>query len=574
MANILYWGINSEIQELHSEGYLKSKLVERIADFPETEIENVFFFTIVEKLQTPVIKNFDLKIPKLKAYWESKYNSDLSDLCGQYGLDFSDTYSLKKESNYFFKSEYKNLNAKYSTMNRKGEVKISEVKIPVTFNEDDYHIYVHETVFKNNPGDKYILFYDELDLTLKNKIAEAVFPFNFRRFPIRTEEENKRREVVSRQKIGEVDYHDADYYLFDKKEDVSGPKYFTDILSEDSKIIELKHYCESIAKTEFPVLILGDSGTGKELFARAIHSSSPRSSKNYFTINCGAIPDNLLESELFGHEKGAFTDAKYLKIGLFQKANGGTIFLDEIGDLSLVLQVKILRAIENGVIRRVGGIEDIPINVRFVFATNKNLYNEVKENRFREDLYHRINVIDIKLPSLKERSRNDIDLILTKGVLEKYPELYKQKFKRSAKELLFDYDWPGNIRELKNVIQKAILLSKFLKTDIDRDIIERCIGKDAIEDYYDRKKLDKQPFSTIPVKQKWSFFKRTGLGDNEIEINNTLLLKGFNLGKLLDSIEKAYISEALKIEKKQTEAGKLLGYSQQKMSLRAKKYKL
>jgi two-component system response regulator PilR (NtrC family) len=208
-------------------------------------------------------------------------------------------------------------------------------------------------------------------------------------------------------------------------------------------------------------LISGESGTGKELVAKSIHSNSKRADKPIITINCGAMPENLLESELFGHKKGAFSGAIFDKQGLFELADEGSIFLDEIGEMPLHLQVKILRVIQEKEYRRVGDIKDIKTDVRIIAATNKNLEEESREGRFREDLYYRLNVIEIKLPPLRDR-REDIPSLVNHFLAKYNDELDRDIKKVSSKvmDLLCGYRFPGNIRELENIVERAVALEK------------------------------------------------------------------------------------------------------------------
>ncbi|MDA8124515.1 MAG: sigma-54 dependent transcriptional regulator [Deltaproteobacteria bacterium] len=216
---------------------------------------------------------------------------------------------------------------------------------------------------------------------------------------------------------------------------------------------------KKVADTPANVLILGESGTGKELVAKAIHENSSRAQAPFLVINCGGIPENLLESELFGYIKGSFTGAYSDKAGLFEIAQGGTVFLDEIGELPALLQVKLLRVVQEKTFRRIGGTEDIHVDVRLISATNRNLADNVKSGSFREDLYYRLNVIPLHLPPLRER-REDIPL-LTKHFIEKYAKEFGKGVKTIstyALELLMKYTFPGNIRELENIIERSIAL--------------------------------------------------------------------------------------------------------------------
>jgi transcriptional regulator with PAS, ATPase and Fis domain len=207
------------------------------------------------------------------------------------------------------------------------------------------------------------------------------------------------------------------------------------------------------------VLIEGESGTGKEYFANLIHRMSPRHDRPFVEINCAAIPRELLESELFGHEKGAFTDARAQKLGLMELANGGTLFLDEIGEMSPMLQVKLLRVLERRTFKRVGGTKDISVNLRIISATNQNLERMVQEGNFREDLYYRLKVVPLWVPPLRDR-RDDI-LPLSRLFMERFAKQFKKSFKHissAAERLLVEYPWPGNIRELRNLFERTVLL--------------------------------------------------------------------------------------------------------------------
>jgi two-component system response regulator AtoC len=236
---------------------------------------------------------------------------------------------------------------------------------------------------------------------------------------------------------------------------------FENIIAKSSKMQRVIEVIKVVARSSATVLITGESGTGKELVARAIHSQSGRRSKPFVAVSCAALPESLLESELFGHEKGSFTGAYAQKKGKFEFANGGTLFLDEVGEMSANIQVHLLRVLEEKEFTRVGGNEPIKVDVRVISATNKDLRKAIEKQEFREDLYYRLNVVNIELPPLRER-KEDIPLLaehfLHKFAVENRKEV--TEFSPEAIEFLLDYDWPGNVRELENAIERAIILSK------------------------------------------------------------------------------------------------------------------
>lgn len=240
-----------------------------------------------------------------------------------------------------------------------------------------------------------------------------------------------------------------------------------EIVGESEQILEVKEMIGKVAPTEARVFIFGANGTGKELVANAIHKLSQRSKMPMVEVNCAAIPSELIESELFGHEKGSFTSAIKKRIGKFEQADGGTLFLDEIGDMSLSAQAKVLRALQENKITRVGGDKEISVNVRVIAATNKNLKEEIANNNFREDLYHRLSVIVINVPTLKER-KEDIPLLVDKflnDIAESYGIMPKT-IEKDALNLLKNGNWSGNIRELRNVLERLVIMSDKTITEV------------------------------------------------------------------------------------------------------------
>ncbi|MBW2615927.1 MAG: sigma-54-dependent Fis family transcriptional regulator [Deltaproteobacteria bacterium] len=236
---------------------------------------------------------------------------------------------------------------------------------------------------------------------------------------------------------------------------------FDEIIGKSDVMQEVFDLITRVAPTDSTVLITGESGTGKELVARAIHGNSNRCYMPFIAVSCGALPDSLLESELFGYEKGAFTGAEHTKKGRFEMAHKGTLFLDEIGDISMKTQVDLLRVLQQKVLQRLGGEDVIEVDVRILAATNRDLGRAIQENRFREDLYYRLNVIAIQVPPLRER-KEDIPLLADSFVRKYCLEMNKEETKIAgpALKLLMDYDWPGNVRELENIIERALVIGK------------------------------------------------------------------------------------------------------------------
>ena len=245
------------------------------------------------------------------------------------------------------------------------------------------------------------------------------------------------------------------------KQNLEEKYQYDEIIGKSNVMQKIFQLISQVAKTDSTVLITGESGTGKELIARAIHGNSPRCYMPLVAVSCGALPDTLLESELFGFEKGAFTGADFMKRGRFEMAHKGTLFLDEIGDISMKTQVDLLRVLQEKKIRRLGGHEEIEVDVRFIAATNRDLKQAIKDGLFREDLYYRLNVIYIHVPPLRDR-KEDIELLSSVFIRRFCLEMGKEEVRisPSAVKLLMGYDWPGNVRELENIIERALVIGK------------------------------------------------------------------------------------------------------------------
>jgi len=293
---------------------------------------------------------------------------------------------------------------------------------------------------------------------------------------------------------------------------------------------------EKAAASESTVMIFGESGTGKELIARALHQNSKRESKPFIAVNCGAIPHELLESELFGYEKGAFTGASHTRIGRLELANEGTVFLDEIGDMPAALQVKLLRVLAEQEIDRLGGSKPVKVNVRFITATHRNIEDAIKEGKFREDLYYRLNIIPIVIPPLRDR-KSDIPL-LVQHFLKKCNENQGQQAKVISDEtiqMLANYSWPGNIRELGNFIERMVVLS--VGDNITpRDLPEKVLGEVPRESLPPMEKsgCELSPTEMLQNGLKQSFF--IGLPEGGINLKNAV--EEFERGLITEALEK------------------------------------
>lgn len=290
-----------------------------------------------------------------------------------------------------------------------------------------------------------------------------------------------------------------------------GTRYaFDNIIGGAPPMLRIYELVKRIANTKSSVLITGESGTGKELIARAIHYNGPLKDKPFVTVNCGAIPENLMESEMFGHKKGSFTGAIADKKGLFEVANTGTIFLDELGELPLTMQVKLLRVIQEGTFKRVGGTEDIRVDVRVISATNRNLETEVKAGRFREDLFYRMNVIQVHCPPMRER-KEDIPM-LANHFLEKFSKILGinvKKISNEAMDVLKGYHFPGNVRELENIMERTVALEPgpvILPESLPRHMLER---REEVPGQLDASRIELTADKGIDLEALVSEFERT-----------------------------------------------------------------
>ncbi|CAA0109096.1 Transcriptional regulatory protein ZraR [BD1-7 clade bacterium] len=324
------------------------------------------------------------------------------------------------------------------------------------------------------------------------------------------------------------------------------------LIGQTPAIKKLQVQIGKLAKSQAPVFINGESGSGKELVARMIHAKSNRYDGPFIAVNCGAIPSELVESEFFGHEKGAFTGAVDKKPGLFRSANQGTLFLDEVADLPLQMQVKLLRAIQEKAIRSIGGAEEVPIDVRILSASHKNLPDEIAENRFREDLYYRINVIELNVPSLRQRKEDIIPL--AKHILEKLSERYESPLvalSEAAIDRLLSYAFPGNVRELENILERAFTMTDHTLIEAD-DLLLRTDGQQTLS--------SDTPNSTEQGAEGSSFVPENAFGD----------IEGY-----LGDLEIRILNSALeKTRWNKTAAAELLGISFRAMRYKLKKYEI
>jgi len=337
---------------------------------------------------------------------------------------------------------------------------------------------------------------------------------------------------------------------FALRRDAASRNSLDNIIGASSAMEKLKQTIRTVASTNSTILIYGESGTGKELVARAVHVCSPRATEPFVSVNCGAFPETLLESELFGYVKGAFTGANQNKRGLFEVADGGTIFLDEIGEMTLAMQVKLLRVLQERTVRPVGSATEIPIDVRVIAATNRDLDKQVAENTFREDLYYRLSVIPIRVPGLRER-KEDIPLLVN-HFLKKYGPAAGKGISRvhnASLEALCGYEWPGNVRQLENTVERAVALEMSEELHVE-----------------------------LPAERPKAKAAAAGVGfagTAEISGGGTILPEGLDMEKYVAQIERSLLQAALNQSNGvQTRAADVLGISYRSFRHLMKKYDL
>ncbi|MDC7241384.1 MAG: sigma 54-interacting transcriptional regulator, partial [Spirochaetales bacterium] len=321
--------------------------------------------------------------------------------------------------------------------------------------------------------------------------------------------------------------------LFRLQDRVESDSGFHKMIYQSGEIDSLLDITDRISQSDSPVLITGESGVGKELFAEQVHLRSPRSGETFVRLNCAAIPEELLESELFGHVKGAFTDASNERIGRFSLADGGTIFLDEIGEISLSVQAKLLRVLQNRQFEPLGSSDTVSVDVRIIAATNRNLEAMVEKGSFREDLYYRLNVLPVAIPALRDRV-DDIP-VLTEYFLSKYSARNRKDVKgisADAQEMLLGYSWPGNVRELENVIERAVIVSQGQMIDGEDLLLSR--DKDKVMSGYKGKSLK----DAVNIFKK-SYIKRilSSCGNNQTEAAAQLGIQRTYLSRLLKDLD-------------------------------------
>ena len=450
---------------------------------------------------------------------------------------------------------------KNSKTNIKGVATISQAWVDIEKNEFD--LIICDVVLPDGDG---------LELVKKVKLKKNSQPF------IIISAKNNLLTAIKANQLDVVDYLPKPLDLNDltitvdrclKNQSITNQELIIDeklpIIGTSSVMQGVFKNIAKITKTNYTVLITGESGSGKELVAKVIHDYSSRSHSPFIPINMASLPENLIESELFGYEKGAFTGAEKRTLGFFEKANGGTLFLDEIGDMPIDIQARLLRVLQFGEFSRVGGREVIKTDVRIISATNKNLLNSIDQNLFRQDLYYRLNVINIDLPPLKDRENDIVDI--AKNFLVKFSD-NKKSFDTSALELLKNYSWPGNIRELENLLKRVCALAT--EKIITDEILSEFLDKEnnyISEKNFNLENTNVNTYSSLNVFIQEFLDKLFETLENETEIQL--------FEKFISQIEKQLIFKTLKYYSgNQIKSSKLLGINRNTLRSKIKKYKI
>jgi two-component system NtrC family response regulator len=338
--------------------------------------------------------------------------------------------------------------------------------------------------------------------------------------------------------------------------ELQGKYHFGNIIGKSAKMQRIFELIEKVAPTKATVLITGDSGTGKELIARAIHYNSPRNEQAFISVNCGALPENLLESELFGHEKGAFSGAVNQRKGRFELAHEGTLFLDEISEMSFPLQVKLLRILQEMEFERVGGSHTLKVDVRMVAASNRNLKEEAANGKFRSDLYYRLNVVHVHLPSLKER-KDDLPLLVNHFVAKYAKEASRESIVMSSEAMgrILDYDWPGNVRELENAIERAIILSNGKEIEV-KDLPNEVRELTPPANAQEQKLISRA--NSIPELSAGERLSDSGLKVRQMRAMEFIKINGFITNKYYSQLAEISERQALRELSELVESGRLL----------------
>jgi len=514
-------------------------------------------------------EDLGMKTTLFDKYKEMKFDKNVEIV---FGRDVKLTESASDEdkvilNNYFSKIPDNNLSVKELVEKEFNQFKEDNIEI-VEFNDlldsEHFNSFIEDIVLKEpNNAEKYILFQpgNAFPISFYVLLCDVFEKYDIKPHPIMEDIllEAMQKDPDSMKRVFNTGTKMYEYETSEKIDDS-----FNEIFTSDKTFRKVKNLAVDVAKTNIEVLLYGESGTGKELFAQLIHKASGRKGK-FVPVNCAAFLENLLESELFGHIKGAFTDAKKDHKGIFEVADKGTVFLDEVAEMSISLQAKLLRVLESKKIRKVGSTDEKDVDVRIICATNKDLLTEVRNDTFREDLYFRLKKIELSIPPLRKRGKKDIAFIFMKVCKDMDYSLVG--ITDTATKLLLEYDFPGNVRELISITESAIVFAKNEHKNIDEEIIRKSIGLRFYQEFEERKYGIKQNNTETSKQDDFTYIMRQFLG----KVN---IYDGFKLHDFLNSVEKHYIKESLKIYKTQKKAGTALGYTQQNISTKIKKYNI